>query len=149
MLTMVNHFGLAVSDLTRSIEFYELFGFEPVGPDNAVLEGPWLSSIVGLDDAELHVSVLSLGSARLELIEYSNPKGGERTTLGVNDAGNAHIAFAVADVPREYDRFRKLGVRFVGAPVTIPEGSHGFGGVTAVYGYDPDGNCFELISGPG
>jgi catechol 2,3-dioxygenase-like lactoylglutathione lyase family enzyme len=147
--TTVNHIGLTVADLDRSVTFYKLLGFEEGGPQNLeIMAQDWLPEIVGLRPVDMIVSYLSFGPVTLELLQYLQPHGRQTTPLGVNDAGSAHIGLEVEDVRAEYGRLCEAGVRFKGPPVTIPDGEHGFGGVTSVYGYDPDGNCFEMQTFP-
>ncbi|QYB02147.1 VOC family protein [Rhodococcus sp. USK10] len=138
-----------MTDLERSTSFYRLLGFDERGPMRLELKNQdWLAPIVGIPGVDMIVSYLSFGPTTLELLQYVNPQGGQRTPLDVNDSGSAHIGLEVDDLHAEYDRLVAAGVEFKSPPVTIPYGDHVFGGVVSVYGYDPDGNCFELQSFP-
>jgi catechol 2,3-dioxygenase-like lactoylglutathione lyase family enzyme len=149
MATTVNHMGMTVSDMDASVTFYKQLGFQERGPMDLVVTGhSWLADIVALEGAEIVVSYLSFGPFTLELIQYRQPEGGSHTPLEVNDAGSVHIGLEVDDVHAEYERLSALGVKFRGAPVTIPYGDHVFGGVVSIYGYDPDGNTFEMQTFP-
>lgn len=144
-----NHVGLTVSDLDRSSEFYLRLGFEETGVKRLELtRQSWLGTVVGLSEVEMLVSVLSYGGTNLELLQYLTPEGSSSTPLGVQDAGNVHLGVEVDDVPAEYERLTAAGVKFVSPPVHIPTEVPVFGGVGVVYGYDPDGNCFEVQSFP-
>lgn len=144
-----HHVGLTVSNMETALDFYALLGFEKRDPQNLeILDQEWLPGIVQLSPANMKVSFVGMGPLNIELIEYLDPKGGAATPLDVNDAGSAHFGLEVADVGAEYERLAAAGVRFRGEPVTIPADVPAFGGVTAVYGYDPDGNCFEMQNFP-
>jgi catechol 2,3-dioxygenase-like lactoylglutathione lyase family enzyme len=147
MPTVVHHIGLTVSDLEAATAFYKLVGFEDGEISRLPLRHRWLREIVGLEAPDMEVTFLSLGDLSLELVRYHEPHGAPRTTLNLYDAGSAHIAFGVDDIDVEYERLSAAGVAFISAPVTITDGD--FAGVQAVYAYDPDGNCIELLSSIG
>jgi catechol 2,3-dioxygenase-like lactoylglutathione lyase family enzyme len=144
-----NHVGIAVSEMEAAISFYELLGFERAEPQNLrIVDQEWMPRIVGFAPADIEVSIMRMGPINIELIEYLDPKGEGRATTDVNDVGDAHIGLEVADVYAEHDRLAAAGVRFRNPPLTIPDEVPGFGGVQVVYGYDPDGNTFEMQTFP-
>jgi catechol 2,3-dioxygenase-like lactoylglutathione lyase family enzyme len=145
-----HHVGITVSDMETSIPFYELLGFEKREPQNLeIIDQEWLPGIITLAPGNMKVSFMGLGPVNVELIEYLDPKGGTLTPVEINDVGSAHLGLEVADVYAEYDRLLAAGVKFRNPPLTIPGETPGFGGVKAVYGYDPDGNTFEMQTFPG
>ncbi|MEC8959694.1 MAG: VOC family protein, partial [Chloroflexota bacterium] len=71
----MNHTGFVVSDMERSLVFYrDQLGLE-IERDQ-VLEGEFISELVGYPDAKLHIIYLGLGDSKhsVELIEYLNPR---------------------------------------------------------------------------
>lgn len=146
----MHHTGLIVADIQASIAFYEALGFTMELPAPVTLENQqWIDTLNGgLEKTVMRQMFATLGEGRLEFLQYINPPG-ERghhslRTFGI---GNAHIALAVDDVNSEYERLRALDIEFLSKPVPITEGM--YNGVTVIYGRDPDGNVFELVSGLG
>jgi len=144
-----NHIGITVSEMGSSIAFYEALGFATGEVrDLRIVDQEWMGRIVGFAPADIVVSVMTMGQTNIELIEYLEPKGGTTCPTDVNDVGSAHLGLEVADVAAEHARLSELGVRFRNPPLTIPADVPGFGGVEVVYGYDPDGNTFEMQTFP-
>src|SRR4051794_19797900 len=76
----IDHLNIVCADLERTAAFYErLFamrrGFA------AVLEGEWIETVTGLAGAQAKCLFLEApaGGARIELIQYLAPAGGEHT----------------------------------------------------------------------
>ena len=72
----MNHTGFVVSDMERSLAFYrDLLGLS-VERDQ-ILEGDFISEVVGYPEARLHIVYLGMGDLRhsVELIQYLNPPG--------------------------------------------------------------------------
>src|SRR5262249_61627845 len=69
----VNHFGIEVADLDRSVAFYrDLLGLELV--TTWVRDQGYIQELVGYPGVELHVAVfrLPLSDVFLEILEYRN-----------------------------------------------------------------------------
>lgn len=142
----LHHTGLNVVDIEISTTFYESIGFTRAMPAPLeIKEAQWAATVLGVAEPHLKVMFLELQGAQLELIEFVAPPGSGSPSLAVSDPGRGHIAIAVDDVVAEYDRLSAIGVGFISKPIHVEDGD--FAGVTAVYGVDPDGNSFELISG--
>ena len=72
----MNHTGFVVSDIERSLAFYrDLLGLS-IERDQ-VLEGDFISEVVGYPDARLRIVYLGAGDQRhsVELIQYLNRRG--------------------------------------------------------------------------
>ena len=72
----MNHTGFVVSNLERSLEFYrDLLGLE-VERDQ-ILEGEFISQLVGYPDARLHIVYLGIGDITCGGVD-SIPESGRR-----------------------------------------------------------------------
>ncbi|HET7119882.1 MAG TPA: VOC family protein [Solirubrobacterales bacterium] len=141
------HFSVTVSDLDRSIAWYEeALGLAVVARQRN--ENAYTRAIVGFEDAVLEIAFLELpgpAPVRLELIEYVRPRG-EAVALPTNLPGVAHIAFRVADIDAALTRVAAAGGSPVNPPVEIDRGVNR--GMRACYLRDPDGFTIELMQPP-
>lgn len=145
MTARFNHMGLTVTDLERSLEFYCTELGLPHPPEGHVfpIEGEWLGKLVGADDPRIRVAFVPLDHGILELLEYERPGNGLETASIRNwDAGSAHLALNVVDLPAFYEA-KKDRLDFLSAPQTVEGGP--WGGGLVVYLRDPDGNPVELV----
>ena len=139
MIKRMNHLGVSVANLERSIEFYrDLLGMEVV--EQGTFEGEQYDRILGLKGANGRTASLRLGDMEIELFEFSHPlpKPGD-PVRPVCDHGITHFCVEVTDIQDEYERLKAAGVSFHCPPL------HFVGIATATYGRDPDGNVFELL----
>lgn len=150
MLQGIWHVAFHVSDIERSIAFYEALGMTLVHRQEQ--SNAYTSSLVGYPDARIRVAQLALpgldrGVSRhhLELVEYVAPSP-TRPPLERRTAGTAHLAFSVADIAADYARLRHTGVPFVSPPNEITAGVNRGG--FACYLLDPDGITLELVQPP-
>lgn len=141
----VDHIGLTVSNMERSLEFYrDVLGFPEIGEATIAPEEEWASHIVGYygkPGAAYRIVYLRAGNETLELEEYAHPAG-RPMDRQVWDTGHAHICFKVDDVHRIHDELKARGVpsksgvqeaRLNGRLVSY-----------SVYVMDPDGISIEL-----
>ena len=139
MITALEHVGLSVADLERSIAFYrDVLGFSVL----RTLECPpamRLGDVVGLPPCTARIAHLTLGAAMLELFEYQEPLGTPMPTGRTHaDHGYNHIGLTSTDARADYARLRAQGIRFISEPVEFRPG------VWIVYFYGPDGEVCEL-----
>ena len=139
----VNHFGIQVADLERSIAFYrDLLGLELV--TTWVRDQEYIQELVGYPGVELHVAVfrLPLSDVFLEVLEYRNV---EKHAVDPSTAnpGTAHFCLYVEDLDSVHERLASAGVRFV-SKVKSPNIGPNKGSKT-VYMIDPDGIRVELV----
>jgi len=130
-LCALNHIGIRVRELARSVEFYGRLGFEQL----------WYSD-------QHHVAGLRNGTGiELNLIVNSDDDAGGKNILmdvAPKYPGYTHASFRVASVE---DTVRTLK----GTGIEITEGPVHLGGEIAVFIRDPDGNVIELaqiLAGP-
>ncbi len=132
----VHHTGITVSDLDRSVAFYEQFGFQVSARIDE--EGAEVERGTGVDGAKLRVAMLEGPSGRLELIEYTQP-GSASPPHPNNGIGAAHVCVEVDNVDAAVAELRERGVQFLSDPITHESG------IRWVYAKDPDGITAELL----
>ena len=143
MIAGLEHVGLSVSDLDRSIAFYrDVIGFTVL----RVIDSPpamRLGEVVGLPGASARIAHMGTGKAMLELFEYRDPRGRpipvDRTQA---DNGFIHVGITSTDTRADWERLRKAGVSFISAPVEYRPG------VWIAYFRGPDGEVCELRQAP-
>lgn len=139
----VQHTGLTVSNLERSVDFYvRILGCRLIMSQEKT--GGYLAAIVGYPNASLKMAHLSdpAGHHVIELFEYMVPEM-VKTELEPRRIGNAHLCFLVSDLDAIYDAIKNEGITFISGPVDVDTGVNA-GGV-GLYLKDPDGITMELF----
>lgn len=133
-----HHYGVTVSDIENSLEFYrDTLGLDV--DDRFTLSGEAFSTFVGVDDADVEIVFLEGNGCAVELLEYRSPPGGNANEgVSNNDVGAAHFCFEVSDLPGLYEDLRDEA-EFISPPQTLSSGA------TVVYARDPDGNVLEFL----
>jgi glyoxylase I family protein len=139
----MNHVGISVSNIERTIAFYrDMFGMEELTPVFP-FGGPDFSAIMGVENAQGRMTMISNGDVRLELFEFANPRPAPRDpNYPVADHGYSHFGFDVEDIDAVYERLKAAGVP-IHCPVIQFQG-----GIRAIYARDPDGYVFEVLQMP-
>jgi catechol 2,3-dioxygenase-like lactoylglutathione lyase family enzyme len=126
----VDHVGVVVSDLLRSVRWYtEILGASFVAEE----EG---------EDGEVRRCFLALGEVAVELIEHRAT--GAPYRLSMNDAGALHICIQVEDLQAAYERLLDAEV----CPTTPPETLLAGTSLRALYFRDPDDVLIQLLQIP-
>lgn len=142
-MNLLNHVGITVSNLERSIEFYTGLGFgQPPADWVFTIEGEWLSRLVAEQDAVIRVAFLPMDDGVLELLEYQQPEGEKANTKPNRDVGAMHVALNVDDVDAIYEALKDR-VSFNSPPQTVAMGP--WAGNKVAYLSDPDGTPVELV----
>ena len=144
----MNHTGFVVSDMERSLEFYQdLLGLKE--ERNQILEGDFISELVGYPDARLHIVYLGTGDLRhsVELIQYLNPPGTPATMPERYQVGASHLGVIVDDLDAFHAELSNRGVSFVSPPAIRPGAVYPMAS-KGCYMQDPDGNWLELLERP-
>jgi predicted enzyme related to lactoylglutathione lyase len=136
MSSIVNHVGLAVSDLARSRQFYEeVFGFtcrsEMTVPDAATAKLFALTAPLGVS-----VVYLERDGWVLELIAFDDAGVTPRRERPFNEPGLTHISISVDDVDAACATAAALG----GEVLT----EQSFPGMVSML-RDPDGQLVEVL----
>ena len=126
MLKGIDNVGVAVTDLARSIAFYEKLGFAKEYDYEADVKG----------------CAMKAGSAMLFLFQtkQANPQPVRReATLAQNPPGLDHISFLVEDANQTYAELKAKGITFLGEPEDQDWGAR-------IVGFkDPDGNNLYFL----
>jgi catechol 2,3-dioxygenase-like lactoylglutathione lyase family enzyme len=144
VITGVDHFGVTVSDVERSLAFWrDQLGLVEVG--RGVIEWEHLDRLVALSDTRIEWVELGIsGGGTVELSRYHRPEGAPVAPGEENEPGRSHISLLVDDLASMLAALRAEGVRArTDEPVDIPVGA--YAGGKAVYVFDPDGVEIELI----
>ena len=135
------HIGITVSDIDRSIDFYEKnFGFKllrKAGFEQSFFDAaPTLYE--GIKDTTCPIAMLaSPCGVLLELFQFIPQLGKEHVPW--NRVGITHFALATDSVLGMCHRLRENGVTFCMEPMQRPDGGYW------VFLRDPDGNMIELM----
>jgi len=139
MITNLEHMGLSVSNLERSIEFYcknlncEIIRIIEANP------GSMLGKVVGINNCLARIAHLKAGKNMLELFEYIVPKGNKISKDHKQaDLGFIHAGFTSTDARDDYRKMKDNGVRFISEPVEFRPG------VWICYFYGPDNEVCEI-----
>jgi catechol 2,3-dioxygenase-like lactoylglutathione lyase family enzyme len=146
-VTGIDHAGLTVADLERSLAFYE--GLLELPLAGIALEASAeMAAIVGHPGARVRIADLQLPTgAVLELLQYEVPDD-PAVAASHTQAGTAHVALGVRDLPGLHARLVAAGVEVISdGPVTLRTGDE-WDGATVLYVRDPDRNVIELIERP-
>ena len=142
----IEHVGIIVSDMDRSIDFYcNILGFDLTQRVD-LCTGETVEKGVGIPGAALQLAHLKLGDSAtlIELLCYINPKSKPLPEdAKSNDIGVGHVAFNVEDPDGYYEMLDKNGVSFISPGVMTSSTGERF-----CYFYDPDGAVLEFIKPP-
>jgi catechol 2,3-dioxygenase-like lactoylglutathione lyase family enzyme len=143
VIASFNHFSLTVSNLDKSVDFYQnLIGLELISCADRPQE--YSEKVTGIKGSQLKVAYLRGHGITLELIEYAGSK--KRTPSTCDNIGAGHICFNVDSLSDVLEQFKKHGAKLVGEVVEVVAGANK--GALAVYTSDPDGIVIELIQPP-
>lgn len=138
--TGMHHFGVVVSDLERSVRFYEdVFGARKEWEMEA--SGEAVSALTRVPGSDVRIAFLRLPNAGLELFEYRRPPG-RPYPLQPNDVGRSHLCLEVDDIDAAYARLQELDVECHFPPQRIDEGV--LAGLRFFDFSDPDGVPIEI-----
>ncbi|CAM5644267.1 glyoxalase [Streptomyces pilosus] len=142
----VNHVGITVSDLDRSLDFYtRLLGGEHVGSWER--SGPRIDAVTGYPGVVVRQAFIRLleGAALIELLQYVGGSG-QRVEPDHGHVGVAHVAVDVTGLDALLARLRGEDVTVLSEPIVASEGP--LEGHRVVYVLDPDRVRVELVEAP-
>ncbi len=146
-----DHVGVNVPDLDAAVRFFQsVFGarviFRLPRPEGAA--GDTGAARLGAPaGAAFALAMIAIGSAPIELVEWSLPARASGPAAHPWSPGGCHIAVTVENVEEALEAVRlAAGVRVLGGPVTFESGPTP--GVTNAFITTPWGALVELISWP-
>ncbi len=145
-LRRLHHAGITVSDLDRSIGFWQrLLGVAP--RRRSTLEGPQVERLLGYAGARIERCWLDLpGGVELELVQYLD-RDDEPYDEGTAHPGNVHLCLVVDDMGSAHSFALSCGATAVGdGPIDLVAGPYAGGRVA--YVRNPDGITLELLQLP-
>jgi methylmalonyl-CoA/ethylmalonyl-CoA epimerase len=99
--THIEHIGIAVANLEKSIAFYEkVFNLE-------------CYKIEEVPDQKVRTAFFDVGQTKIELLESADPEGPIGKFIEKRGEGIHHLAFAVADIREQLKHAEKEGVRLI------------------------------------
>jgi catechol 2,3-dioxygenase-like lactoylglutathione lyase family enzyme len=138
----VNHIGLSVKDLDQMLAFYQTASDFKLVRRESVSNSPAADRLFGRPGVEYEIAVLEAPNMLFELIEFSHNADRAVTRMPVFGPGMTHTCFQSAASDSGYDKFRLTGADMLShgdSPIDLAGQ-----GVTYAYGYDPEGNMFEM-----
>lgn len=97
----IDHLGIAVKSISDSLSFYrEVLGLELAGTET-------------VDDQGVHIALLPVGEARIELLEPVSPETPVGRFITKRGEGVHHICYEVDDLSSKLDELRSRGVRLL------------------------------------
>ncbi|MCX6219630.1 MAG: VOC family protein [Bacteroidia bacterium] len=139
MIEGLEHVGLSVSNLDKSIDFYcKNLQCEVIRIIEANTN-PLLGKVVGMPGCVARIAHLRSGPNMLELFEYTAPNGKKiPKDFRQADNGFVHAGFRSSDVRNDYSKLKNEGVVFISEPVEFRKD------VWICYFYGPDHEVCEL-----
>jgi catechol 2,3-dioxygenase-like lactoylglutathione lyase family enzyme len=148
-VTAVDSVGITVSDMDRSIAFYEsVLEFRKTA--DREVTGDAYERLFGLFGVRLRLVRMQLGDESIELMQFLAPRGRRiPEDSRSNDRWFQHVAIIVSDMDAAYARLRKFRVAHASSgPQRLPDWNPNAGGIKAFYFRDPDDNTLEILQFP-
>ena len=139
MIKEIRHTGIVVSDMKKSLEFYQDFlGLKIIRDMNE--EGSYLDNMLSLKNVKVRTVKLGLSKQNtlVELLEFHSHKDDDIRNFYT--IGTSHIAFTVENLEKLYSELSEKNVLFNAPPQKSPDGL-----VKVTFCKDPDGTPIELV----
>ncbi len=140
------HAQINVSDLDRSLEFYEMIGFEVLSV--GVMKDPRVFEALGLQPGRLRGAFLRIPgmstkvTPMLDMIQFLDPPPLGTPYPVLNHLGIARLCFQVEDIEGAAGRLESKGVELVGPVSEFVNKSNGMRNKVLCF-RDPDGVILE------
>lgn len=137
-----NHIGISVQNLDAMLSFYQkATGFDLIKREK-ISRSKVADKLFGINQVSYETAILKGPNMLLELTEYANQQNRPVSKMPPQGPGMTHTCYQSPDWDSGYDKFKKAGADILSrGDQAIDLGGYG---VTYAYGYDPEGNMFEL-----
>lgn len=99
--TKLDHIGIAVKDLEKSLAFYEdVLGIKCEGKET-------------VEEQKVRVAFLPIGDTEVELLESTDPEGPIAKFIDKKGEGIQHMAYRVDDIEKAIASMKEKGVRMI------------------------------------
>lgn len=147
LLKEVIHIGLTVSDMDRSIDFYQnTLGLSFLG--EMLMQGEETDRLFARKNCKVRVAYLNgsniISAPPIELLQFVS-EACEISSSDLHKTCISEICFRVDNIDDVYRQLKEKGVEFLSEPQFFDFSDHGFGKSKAVYFKDCDGIILELI----
>ena len=147
MIGQIYHVGLTVSDLDRSIRFYEkILGLHFAG--EILMDGKETEAIFQKPGCRARVAYLNgsdqPGMPPIELIQFVT-EAAQMTPASLFRTSVSEVCFYTDDAERTYRYLLEQGVVCLSEPQNFDFRRDGFGRSRAFYFRDPDGIILEMM----
>lgn len=137
----ISHIGICVSDVQRSLRFYQdVLGFRFA--HELEVKGEPSDTLLRLRDVELRALYLEQDGVTIELLSYASPGHVAESGLRpLNRLGLTHLSFQVDDLEALLPALERAGGAVLAdTSIDVPASA-----TTAVFVTDPDGTLIELV----
>lgn len=101
MFEKIDHIGIAVSDLEKSINFYrDKMGLEFKGTEI-------------VDEQKVKVAFFPVGESKIELLEPTDPNGPVGKYIEKKGEGVHHLSFRVSNIEAKLEQLKEQGVALI------------------------------------
>lgn len=147
MIKRIYHININVTDLEKSIAFYQKLGFT-LGK-RAETNNPGLRRALQVKSAHIRWAHLQIGEGsnltRINVVQWLDEPKQKLPRKALDEPGLGRFSLLVDDIYAEYERLKSEGVEFL-SPPDKGEGPHGtFHYCVAI---DPDNVSVQLIQPP-
>lgn len=146
MLHRLLHVNINVTDLERSVTFYEQLGFAAaVRFDFTAEDAVQTCACFGLPPTSFKGAMMKLGddpaATSFDLIQWRNPE--PRQAAPVNAIGTSRIALTTPDAAIMLARLEAMGIPLLGPPCRLTMNKAEFYEIFCFR--DPDGTILEIV----
>lgn len=147
MLEGLFHCNVNVTDLDRSLPFYQMLGFNIIVDFREGMSSPELAKALGMRESKLrgvHLSVEpeNTEKTRIDLVEFQQPKTEGKPYPHLHHTGINRVSIRTTNLQQTYRDLQSKGVNFLSEPVTLPGTNFTF-----VCFSDPDGTVLQFVEG--
>lgn len=146
MLNKIGMVSLTVTDIEKSIKFYEDI-LEMKLAKQMVMDCKAAEEVFGMPACKVKIAHLKgcedCGSPVVELRQFA-AKNTTHDEVRLNKVSVSSMSFIVDDIEKTYNDFKEKGVEFISSPQYFEHTKQGFGKSKSAYFKDPDGIILEL-----